>query len=113
MPIRVRRGREGFGSLFKKNSKNVKQSDMENSSHIRFLGRLKVIKFKNPSAFLTKTVGKDMDTTARKEFFSNSPLIFSAKRKIRMTRRKEKILLLETLKISKNSQKEKRNREER
>jgi hypothetical protein len=87
--------------------------DMENSSHRRFLGSRKDKKFKIPSGSLTKRDGNNIPKTTKKEPFSNSPLIFSAKRNMSITRRKENTLFLEDLKAKRKSQKEKRNREKR
>jgi hypothetical protein len=87
--------------------------DMENSSHRRFLGSRKDKKFKTPSGSLTKTDGNNIPKTVKKEPFSNLPLIFSAKRNMSITTRKENTLFLEDLKAKRKSQKEKRNREKR
>jgi hypothetical protein len=87
--------------------------DRENSSHRRFLGSRKDKKFKTPSGSLTKRDGNNIPKTTKKEPFSNLPLIFSAKRNMSITRRKENTLFLEDLKAKRKSQKEKRNREKR
>lgn len=87
--------------------------DMENSSHMRFLGSRKDKKFKTPSGSLTKTDGNNIPKTVKKEPFSNLPLIFSAKRNMSITRRKENTLFLEDLKAKRKSQKEKRNKKKR
>jgi hypothetical protein len=87
--------------------------DMENSSHRRFLGSRKDKKFKTPSGSLTKRDGNNIPKTTKKEPFSNPPLIFSAKRNMSITRRKENTLFLEDLKAKRKSQKEKRKREKR
>jgi hypothetical protein len=87
--------------------------DMENSSHRRFLGSRKDKNFKTPSGSLTKTDGNNIPKTTKKEPFSNPPLIFSAKRNMSITTRKENTLFLEDLKAKRKSQKEKRNREKR
>jgi len=86
---------------------------MENSSHRRFLGSRKDKKFKTPSGSLTKTDGNNIPKTVKKEPFSNLPLIFSAKRNMSITRRKENTLFLEDLKAKRKSQKEKRNKKKR
>jgi hypothetical protein len=87
--------------------------DMENSSHRRFLGSRKDKKFKTPSGSLTKRDGNNIPKTTKKEPFSNPPLIFSAKRNMSITRRKENTLFLEDLKAKRESQKEKRNKKKR
>ena len=87
--------------------------DRENSSHMRFLGIRKDKKFKTPSGFLTKTDGNNIPKTVKKEPFSNLPLIFSAKRNMSITTRKENTLFLEDLKAKRKSQKEKRNKKKR
>ncbi len=87
--------------------------DRENSSHRRFLGIRKDKKFKTPSGSLTKRDGNNIPKTTKKEPFSNPPLIFSAKRNMSITRRKENTLFLEDLKAKRKSQKEKRSREKR
>jgi len=87
--------------------------DKANSSHRRFLGSRKDKKFKTSSGSLTKRDGNNIPKTVKKEPFSNLPLIFSAKRNMSITRRKENTLFLEDLKAKRKSQKEKRNREKR
>jgi hypothetical protein len=77
------------------------------------LGSRKDKKFKTPSGSLTKRDGNNIPKTTKKEPFSNPPLIFSAKRNMSITRRKENTLFLEDLRAKRKSQKEKRNREKR
>jgi hypothetical protein len=87
--------------------------DRENSSHRRFLVSRKDKKFKIPSGSLTKRDGNNIPKTVKKEPFSNSPLIFSARRNMSITRREENTLFLEDLKAKRKSQKEKRNKKKR